>query len=486
MEYYLQDILNKVESDEKILQFRFQYKNVLVWPFIRFNVYRMISNRRLNLTARKKNEFKKKEYIGKLIKCIKIGFKSPFFWRQKDFLYFYGAGGNIITSSGRVYHRIYDWFVIECNEHSGVIETRGQIKYKDDKHVDKRYLDTIDFLIEILCYMSKPDDKDVLMADALLDYLCKECRLEISSDEVKRLKKNILFFAKAIRYMDKIFCRLFYELNPKIVFIEDGCFGGKNAYLIKILHGLNIKTAEVQHGWIGKSHEAYVHSRFLCDSAEYETYMPDYFLGWSEYWLDKIAIPGEKIPIGNPGFWQQYQTFQEHQKKKRPSSDHLTILWIAFGDNEKNKRLLAEFIKASENEYNIRVRLHPALRWLKKEYTEYEDNKRIMMDELDSVYDSLYLSDYVIAETSTVIYEALAVGRPTFVLYSELASAFELLDVAPVFKDVNELLDLLHSTDMNMYCNSENRKKYFGDMWQQEFRRFIKTVGVSYHNFESS
>lgn len=478
MEYYLKDILDKVENDEKILQFRFQYKNMLVWPFIRFNVLRIITNRRFNFTSIPKNEFKKTEYIGKLIKCIESGFKSPFFWRQKDFLYFYGAEGNIITSSGRVYHRIYDWFVVEYNVRSGVIETRGQIKYKDDKHVDKRYLDAVDFLIEILCYLNKPSDKDILMADALLDYLCNECRLEISSDEVKRLKNNILFLSKAIRYMDKIFCRLFHELKPKIVFIEDGCFGGKNACLIKILHGLNIKTVEVQHGWVGKGHEAYIHSEFLCGNAEYETYMPDYFLGWSEYWLDKITIPSEKIPIGNPQFWQQYQTFQEHQKKEILPSDYITILWIAFGDNDKNKRFLSEFIKTSDNEYNIRVRLHPALRWLKREYREYEDNERIVIDELDSVYDSLYLCDYVIAETSTVIYEALAVGKPTFVLYSEAAAAFELLDVAPVFKNVNELLDLLHCTNMSMYCNTENRKKYFGDMWKEKFFNFIKIIDV--------
>lgn len=478
MEYYLQDVLTKIENDERILQFRFQYKNMLVWPSIRFNVLRMISNRRFNLTARKKIEFSKKQYIEKLIKCIKIGFKSPFFWGQKDFLYFYGTAGNVITSSGKVYNRVYDWFVMEYNEHSGVIETRGQTNYKDDKHVDKRYLDAVSFLIEILSYLKKPDYKDVLMADKLLDYLCNECRLEISEDEVKRFKKNILFTSKAIRYMDKIFPRLFHALIPKIVFIEDGCFGGRNAYLIKILHGLNIKTAEVQHGWIGKSHEAYVHSKFLCDSAEYASYMPDYFLGWSEYWLDKIAIPGDKIPIGNPQFWQQYQALQGY-RKKRLQSDCMTILWIAFGDNDKNKRFLAEFIKASDNEYNIRIRLHPALRWLKREYEEYENNERIMIDELESIYDSLYLADYVIAETSTVIYEALAVGKPVFVLYSERVAAFELLDVAPVFKNVNELLDLLRGTDVNMYCNAENRKKYFGDMWQQKFHRFIRTIDVS-------
>ena len=481
IEFCMNDLINKVENDERILQFRFRYKNTLVWPFIRFFVYRAIKNDIYKLSQTPKEELSKKlknrKRIQKIVKCIKMCLKTPFLWKKRDLLYFYGTTGNVISSDGKVYNRIFDEFVNEFHEKSGVIETVGEGKYHKDKHVDKRYLDPVELLIGVLCYLHKAHPEDILMADALMNYLCNECKIGISSSEALRLKKNILFWSKAIRYMSIIFPRMFGAIKPSVVFFEDGYFGGRNAYLVKILHEMGIKTVDIQHGWVGVNHEAYVQSEFLCNNNEYVEYMPDYFLGWSEYWLDKISIPGEKLPVGNPWFWKQYSDFLMAQdKKKAIARNQKTILWIVFENNDKSIKFLDEFISASNNEYYIRIRLHPSLSGNKSTYKKYDNNTKIIIDELPAIYDSFRVSDYVIAETSTTIYEAMAFGKPTYVLASEVARCFETTMVAPGFKNVNELLEMLNKEDNGMVDIVNNQKRFFGESWQEKFRFFIENI----------
>lgn len=484
MEFCLKDLINKVENDERILQFRFRYKNTLVWPFIRFSIYRAIKND-IYKSSRVPNEDKKNRLINKwriqkIVKCIKLCFKTPFLWKGRDLLYFYGATGNVISSDGKVYNRIFDGFVNEFHERSGVIEIVGEREYYKDKHVDKRYLDPIELLIVVLCYLHKAHPEDILMADALMNYLCNECKIGISSSEALRLKKNILFWSKAIRYMSIIFPRMFGAIKPSVVFFEDGYYGYRNAYLIKILHEMGIKSADIQHALVGANHEAYVQSEFLCNNSEYAEYMPDYFLGWGEYWLDKISIPGTKISIGNPQFWKQYSdSITAQDNEKAIVRNHKTILWIAFQNNDKNIEFLDEFISVSNNEYYIRVRLHPLLRNLTSTYKKYDNNEKIIIDDLPTVYDSFRISDYVIAEFSTVVYEALAFGKPTYILASEEARLYETLTVAPGFKSGNELLELFNkedNVDNVMVDTYSKQKRFFGEAWQDKFRSFIENI----------
>lgn len=277
--------------------------------------------------------------------------------------------------------------------------------------------------------------------------------------------------------MKQIYPKMFRRINPKIVFFEEGCYGGSNAYLIKLLHERGVKTAEIQHGMVGKNQNEYFHSEFLCNNSEYANYMPDYFLGWSEYWLEKISIPGEKIPIGNSQFWQQYLNMLKKQENKKTAElDHRTILWIAFVNNDINIKILKEFISTSNNEYYIRIRLHPAWQYLMSEYKEFEKNEKVTMDELPIIYDSFQASDYVVAEASTTIYEALAVGKPTFVFDSETSEWAETKNLAAIFKNVNELLDLLQKAENVENYDVKYQKKFFGETWQDKFRNFIEEV----------
>lgn len=474
----MKELADKIENDERILQFRFHFNNTPVWPFIRFFIYRTISSKVFGSTlpANKNRFFVIKKHINELINNVKKSFNLPFLWEQKNFLYFYYGIGNVITADGKIYNRICDWFVMEYNERSGVIETGGQTIHKEDSFVDKKYKDPIDFFINVLCFLRKTDPKDVLMADALMQYLCDECKINISATEVMQIKKYILFFSKQIRYMRQIYPKMFRRIKPQIVFFEEGCYGGSNAYLIKILHEMGVKTAEIQHGWVGKNHNAYFHSEFLCNNSEYASYMPDYFLGWSEYWLERISIPGTKVPIGNPQFWREYPKFLKRVGNVKGVDGQKVILWIAFENNDENIRSLDEFIMASDNEYNIRIRLHPLHRILKNEYQKYENNSMIIMDELPTVYDSFSMADYVVANDSTVIYEAVALGLPTYILRNGVSSYLDVLDVAPSFENADELLNLLHAHSSLMCDLNGIREKLFGDAWKRNFSTFIESL----------
>lgn len=477
--YCLKDLLDKVENDERILRFRFQYKDLLVWPFIRAAVYGSIVNRMFHVAPIKTvitEKWKRKgKIVKRLIQCLRLSVKTPLTWKKKECLFIYSSKANVINAEGKVYNRVYGKFVDEISERSGIIETVNKYIYDKSSHVDKRYLDPINLLIHFLCLVCKPYKDDVRMADALMNYLCSDCMLDLSSDEVLQIKKRIINISLSIRFMDRIFPGMFRKIEPKVVFLETGSYGGRNAYYNKLMHEMGIKTVEVQHGWISVNHWAYVHSKYLCSNIEYASYMPDYYLGYSEYWLDKINIPGQKIPIGNPWFWEQYASFLKEQRlSERAADDHKTILWIALVNHQKNLELLDDFVRESNNEYYIRMRLYPGHKYLERDYTKYEDNKMIIMDDSSTVYDAFKVSDYVIAEASTVIYEALAVGKPTYVYESDRSVFFETMGVAPSFKNAKELLSLLQKEDIQ--CDPNNPDMFFGAAWREKFRDFIEVL----------
>ena len=482
-EYCLQDLIDKVESDDRILQFRFQYKNMLVWPFVRVYAYwakrgaeeGFVNNDLENKEVLAK-KIKKKRRLQIIFTGLRMIFHMPFFWKQKDILYLYNSRENI-TIDGQTCHRIYGDFVSEFSEQTGVIETLGDSKYKKDKSIDKRYIDSINLFIEILSYFSKNNPKDIQMADNLIDYLCNECGIDFSPYQSKKIKKTILDFSIKIKCMDKILPKVFKTVRPKIVFVECADYGGSNAYINKTLHEMGIKIAEAQHGIIGGYHEAYTHSDFLCNNAEYAEYMVDYFLGYGDYWLEKINIPGEKIALGNPWFWRQYTRFL-NKKHNNQSDNHKkkTVLWIPFEDYKTDLDVLEGFIRDSNNEYNIRVRLHPIYNKFKSDYKKYEDDGKIIMDELPTIYDSLDISDYVVSERSTVIYEALAFGKPAFIFESEYSVAAETLTLGPNFKNAAELVNLLHNAQETTNVDPDNRSKFFGEQWQDKFKQFINRV----------
>lgn len=479
-EYCLKNLIEKVESDERILQFKFQHKNTLVWPFIRFSIYRMISSKKLNYSetlsaVNKANPIR--TCLHEIIKCIKIGLNIPLFCGRKDILYFCYTEENIISSDGEKTNRLYGGFISEYSEQSGVIETLVGEKYKKDVHDNTRYLDPINFWIDVFSRLSRPNKKDVVMADSIVNYLCNECQLPLSKEEIIKIKKDILLHSKSLRYIDKIFPIIFRKIAPKIVFFEMGYYGGKNAYLIKILHSMGVKTAEIQHGIVAKNHEAYVYSQLLCNSPEYAVYSPDYFLGWGDYWLDKISIPGTKISVGNPFFWQQYYSNIKPVNLQKEDNCR-AILWLAFIDNDKNILFLDKFIDISHNAYYIRVRLHPVCRALKTVYKKYENNDKIIIDELQTVYEAFAEADYVISEDSTAAYEALGMGKTVYVLDSEESRCYETVEIAPCFRSPEELVTLLAQEKRDKQDNENIAKTFFGEMWQIKFKQFMETVGV--------
>lgn len=481
-EYCLKDWLEIVENDERILRFRFQYKNTLVWPFIRYRVYILLANKYINdlqtLKAVTKHTLVRSG-LYEALKCIKIGFHTPLFFGKKDILYFTYTAQNVILDDGKKINRIYGKFIEEYKNQTGVIETLGEKKY--EKNVDDNvcYLDPISFWIDILSYVSRPNKKDILMAESLVRYLRDECKLPLLDEEFVQLKEKILLSSKRVKYMDKIFPAIFQKIAPKIVFLELGHYGDYMAYLVKILRDMGIKTADIQHGLVSRNHPAYVYSDFLCNSPIYAEYFPDFYLGWGEYWLNKILIPREKILIGNPFFWQQCDSAIK-PTYMRKNGDKKTILWLGFNDNDKNIMLLDQFIDISHNAYTIRVRLHPLFQSFKKMYTKYKNNDKIILDESPTIYKAFAKADCVVSEISTAIYEALAIGKAVYVLESEESKCHGTTDIAFGFRSAEELFTLLRQEDNSKRYDKNMAEFLFGEEegWKVKFKQFIAKIGI--------
>lgn len=211
--------------------------------------------------------------------------------------------------------------------------------------------------------------------------------------------KEILKFKINYKYYLKYFSK---KQVKKIYLI---CSYGKEG-IISAAQDLNIEVIEIQHGVFNKYHLGYNFK------GEEVAYFPDKLLIFGNYWKKLEIFPlNTKIEIyGFPYLEAQLNKYKQIKRKQNQ------IIFISQGSigNILSKKAVSF---ALENP-NIKVvyRLHPGefLRW-EKEYKELYENRKLKNLEISdnnkkNLYEYLYESNYLIGVSSTVIYEALAVG----------------------------------------------------------------------------
>ncbi len=102
-----------------------------------------------------------------------------------------------------------------------------------------------------------------------------------------------------LEFKHQILVNALRDTNCQLALIEMGSYGAM-APIILAARSLGIVTAEYQHGAVSAGHDAYCISEVLAGSKIYRRMLPDYFLGYGDWWTDQINLPLNKISIGNP------------------------------------------------------------------------------------------------------------------------------------------------------------------------------------------
>ncbi|MBN1521884.1 MAG: hypothetical protein JW928_05060 [Candidatus Aureabacteria bacterium] len=466
----LRDLL-EIEDASGILDFHFEFDDILMWPFIRFYLHGIPIAREYGLhdLGEKKARPGLKEKMVYLKNTIRGNPYRKTLKAHYDIIMFCSGITNI-RKDGQYFNRLSDYFAFLNKEKTLIIEDSVRRMYHTPRAFPYvGYHDFIKASALIRSRFRRKSEKDKKTAKDLLDYLEDNYPYNLDKKDLAFLESILLRLSGRLQAYYDAYNRLYDRFQPSVIFQEDACYGGRS-YIAKWAKDRDIWVCELQHGLISGNHAAYNYGKAIFDSSVYNEYLPDYFLSYGEYWNDLIQLPVEKITIGNPNYWENTKTSGLYEKRDA----RIYLLVISGGKSAGAiKRLVADLAQISdEKRVKVFFRPHPYERLVLKDlFPDIVENDRITIDDSEDVYQSLGRSDFVAGNYSTVLFEAIGICKSVFVIDQPATDLYIPQGVIKRFSSAEELLGLIES-----YDPSENIDKnaVWQTDWESRYRHFIE------------
>lgn len=456
------------ENSSNVLEYRYQYKNTLIWPFIRYNIIHEICYKAAGLPSPKQSAdivpFSAQTFIRRNIAG------NPFLSSKKDIMFLYsGLSSNIKLENGKWFNRLFDYYYEQNPKDTYMLENAGCLPYQKRTASHVKYMDFINFIIN-----NKVKDKEASTSDRntcgkFITYLRNNIPFRMSITFWNSISQLILYYAVTIPYQRQIYQRLFQYVQPKVVFVEDGCYGAGNACIFEILHSLKIKSIELQHGWIGKNHEAYNYSDLLCQSKEYRKYMPSAIGLFGSFWSEQIRVPIKKYILGNPHFTCNSQSVNTEKKQEN------YILFIASIQYPSYIKLFDSLLPKLGQDHFIEFRLHPNFKKESRLFRKYCRYKNFIINSEGSLYEAFNRCEYVTGDMSTALFEAAAFGKKVLICKNPSSNYYNTDQLWPSYKNADEFLEIIQKEEFDHSIGNH----LFSIDWKKNYHLLLKKSGVN-------
>lgn len=453
------DELIEFENSSKVLDFKYSYKNILIWPYIRNFFYNKIFGN-----------------INKHVQMLGGDFKGKYFrdyfelnsfnLPQKDILFSW-TSVTLIEDGDKVFDRLIDDFIRFTPEKSA--ELIGCFREFDTKKLEKRYIFSFDrFIREIIVHESNRAEiakVDIDIVNEFTEYLKESFPFEIEAGIFDAVRQQALNVLRRFPAFYKYYGKLADIVQPKVVIFHSGMSGKQE---IKVLNDLGIITAEYQHGRIVRDY-AYMHGKKVAENMEYRSCVPKYFLSWGDYWTQNMNLPMNVYCIGNPTMKRNMERLRKLQQE-----NEFNILFVTESAEPRVYMELIDYIlEHTSQEYNITVKLHPRISGKHVYDKKFSGNERVKVVQNGLVYDFLAICKYVIGDTSTVIYEAAALEKKVFVMDTEESREQVSKDFGIWIKDGQDFIEKMNKDEKeNKFCSQD----YFADDWEGNYTNFLNEV----------
>jgi len=477
----LQDLLS-LETKE-LLEFKFSNENLLIWPFVRYQILSGISQKLNNYSAPHASNEKLKiiEIILYIITTIK---SNPFKAQNFSIAIFATTLDNTFKLDGRYFNRVHDYFALEYENSTLIIEESGRRKYRLPRY-SKNWAsgDLVNIIASIRSRVNILNKLSIVDIDKFMQYIENKFADYFSYTEFNKIRKNLIYTKKIIKYYREYYKILLKKIKPKIIFINCASYGGMKSMLIKLAKEMNIKVAEFQHGIIYRDHPAYNYSRAIFDSAEYAKYLPDFLLTYGEYWNQNMTHPSPKITIGNPHYNSMLDKYRQ-RKENILKNDVLTILIVSQGIVTEKFVHIAKVLSESldTNKYNIIFRLHPGEVPFENRYRELYNKPELTISKTGDIYELIFKSDFIIAYNSTTIFEALGFEKPIFILDDDVTKHVIPNDIGIRFKNASNLVEIIKRFNVAPNTSEKNYEYYWESNWKKNYHEFIDLIAEIENN----
>jgi len=460
----LDNLLN-FEENSSLYNYKFKYKNILMYPFIRFSLFYFASNEIHGLQNTNNVSFNV-SFIQKIKYYLRSFIYKPFLYKNFDIIFFGSDIANI--QKGKLFfNRLTETFANEYPSKTLLIETSDRLNFKRPRSYPNICTnDHINILSNIITKIKfkfiSISSEDINQIDAFIAFLKQYINYEIKDLLIwDIIKNNLINISKKLYILNKEYIKLLKKLNPKILFLDCALYGDYNIPLLLAAKELNIPVGEYQHGLISLAHPAYNYSSKLPKC--YNLYMPDFFMSYGEYWIKNSRIPIKKYIIGNPYLSETIKANNNFIKKEQ-------ILYISA--TIYPEKYVSDVIWLNNNlsvkGYSVIFRIHPQeTSLLQTVYKPIIDN-HIPID-TQPLYNTLEASKYIIGDYSTVIFEAALFNCIIFI-FDNIKNKENV--------DTTQFNCISSITEIEEIILSENYKKtdpdnFWAENWRENYHKFI-------------
>lgn len=424
-------IIEKLEFDSKIIDFKFTKSQIPMYLVIRFTLIQLLINKEFNLSNPHTKANKKSLKV--ILEYIYNTIKSNLFFAPKKDIYIFSSDMLNVLEAGKYKNRLHNNFCKSACEKIQLFESSHDFQYKEPKHVKVYFIDFILILRKIFSFLMKKNDKDSVNIELLIEYI----NVKIGLDSIVKQQLNDILqkYSKMVN-IEFFLYDLFIKIKRPKILIVDCVYYGVYIPLILAAKKYDVETIEYQHGYVGLAHPAYNYSNSLFDKIS--KYFPRYFYTYGKYWSDRVRIPSEKIEIGLYELESNLELSQSIEKEK-------SILFISSGTIYKELNFLVDSVinKFQELEYKVILRVHPSEKSALNQRYGNLLAKGLIIDNLP-LYERLAKTEIVIGiEVSTVLFEAVCFTSKVYMQNTQYTRFYEPKPMFVLFENANQLCTLV-------------------------------------------
>ncbi len=472
-EYSLYDIL-EVENHPSLLEFKCAETGLLLWPlvrnrFLRSIIFDLVYDTQLSKRYSHRNYGAMLQVIAKsIIHNIKHMHQT-----QCKVLIMATGAGNVIKN-GRWFNRLGDHFAIAANRDTLLIENLFDCRWPFPRHNAHVLFHTPFKMRGMLAGRIFTKASHRRLAEDLISLARSRAKThlnwELGDEKSSYLSRFLARQISTLPFLRQNYEQMLELTNATVVIKEEGCYG-HSGVLNATARDMGLVVAEYQHGMVSAGHDVYNVAPILKQSNAYKKMLPQYFLGYGQWWNDQINIPVTKIAIGNPHRTEQSKLFSERHFAK---SDILVL-----GDGIKTEMYLDLAKCLSEKIGKIsRVVFRPHPLECSNVFSTYPNGRiaDIRIDNNSDIYESFCSAHTVVSEVSTGLFEAVGLVDRVFIWDTPRARFGYPIHPFVPFSDATDLIEKI-CNNREGYLNFQKPNQFWAPDWRKNYLTFLRDIG---------
>lgn len=465
--------LLEIENDPAILSFRCQDTGLLLWPLLRNQMLRVLSESMYYekiSTAAPAPAGRHRAALRSLPATLWANARG---WNgMRGDILVMASGAGHFRRGGMSFNRITDYFALENVDRTVTIE--GLVDWQLPQHPANPR--TYFFLpwqgridLEGRLRMRAGHVSQAAALVAFAQGRAQALGLGIPAEKQHALTTLVSRKIARLPAMLAVYRRLLRKVRPRLVLLEQACYSDWGVFNL-VAREMGVRVAEPQHGLISRGHDAYNYAEALRLSPEFRRYLPHDLLGYGRWWCEQVNVPVEKHVIGHPHYVEQRASASPGAGNTKRD-----VLFLSDGFEFDRYLALARALQPLVGE-RLRpvVRPHPLERQRVHARFPTDVTGDVAIDRERDIYPALGRSAAVVSEVSTGLFEAVGLADRVLMwatpksLYSCPERPFD------SFTDAEDLARKLLAPAAPV--PSADVEAIWASDWRGNYRRYVERV----------